>query len=233
MVGIHKPDGSRTRRKTGFAARARHGPGEGDARRCRSTTKRSPKSGALVTPSSWPSQACRGFSIPCLGRPARRAVSASSSGATGSRLFGSNGGRRCQGPVLAPPAKPQYRCSCAVCSSCRNRAVHHSISAKTRRTSQLVRTPLSTIAPAPRRGRRLPFRRAAPCFNEAPGPSRERVFHRPVHATAHARPFRALRPASRSAPQVLESASRQRAGAGGLAVGSAARSFSLILVPGP
>ena len=24
-------------------------------------------------------------------------------------------------PVLAPPAKPQYRCSCAVCSSCRNR----------------------------------------------------------------------------------------------------------------
>ena len=51
-------------------------------------------------------------------------------------------------PVMAPPAKPQYRCSCAVCSSCRNRAVHNSISAKTRRTSQLVRTPLSTIAPS-------------------------------------------------------------------------------------
>ena len=50
-------------------------------------------------------------------------------------------------PVLAPPAKPQYRCSCAVCSSCRNREFHNSISAETRRTTQLIRTPLSTIAP--------------------------------------------------------------------------------------
>ena len=48
--------------------------------------------------------------------------------------------------MLAPPVKPQYRCSCAVRSSCRNRAVHNSISAKTRRTSQPIRTPLSTIA---------------------------------------------------------------------------------------
>ena len=44
------------------------------------------------------------------------------------------------------PAKPQYRCSCAVCSSCRNRDFHNSISAKIRRTTQLIQTPLSTIA---------------------------------------------------------------------------------------
>ena len=48
--------------------------------------------------------------------------------------------------MLAPPAKPQYRCSCAVCSSCRNRDFHNSISAETRRTTQLIRTPLSTIS---------------------------------------------------------------------------------------
>ena len=55
-------------------------------------------------------------------------------------------------PVLAPPAKPQYRCSCAVCSSCRNRDFHNSISAETRRTTQLIRTPLSTIARTDRHG---------------------------------------------------------------------------------
>ena len=49
-------------------------------------------------------------------------------------------------PTLAPPAKPHYRCSCAVCSSCRNRGKANSISAKTHRTTQPIRTPLWTVA---------------------------------------------------------------------------------------
>ena len=49
-------------------------------------------------------------------------------------------------PRLRP--NPPYRCSCAVRSSCWNRAFHNSISAKTHRKSQLIRTLLSTIAPA-------------------------------------------------------------------------------------
>ena len=50
--------------------------------------------------------------------------------------------------VLVPPAKQHYRCSCAVCSACRNRVVHNAISAKTRHKTQLIRTRLSNIAPS-------------------------------------------------------------------------------------
>ena len=49
-------------------------------------------------------------------------------------------------PVLAPPANHSIVAHVAVCSSCRNRDVYNSISAKTRRTSQLIQTPLRPIA---------------------------------------------------------------------------------------
>ena len=77
-------------------------------------------------------------------------------------------------PVLAPPAKPQYRCSCAVCFSCRNRDFHNSISAKTPRTTQLIQTPLSNIAPGGTvrgRGPRLQFVRQSVRVPTPPVPS--------------------------------------------------------------